>query len=84
MQAYQDLNARIQDFSKSNPRLHYLVCGWSTGPGGLLRNATLADLTPECLQSPACVEEQLTFKRVRTERFVSDGIHPTLAGAPTL
>lgn len=40
LQPYQDFNARIKDYVTHSSNLHYLVCGWHTGPGGLLRKVS--------------------------------------------
>lgn len=80
LQAYQNFNAHIRAFTKTSPKLHYLVCGWNMGPTGLLRNATLTDLNATCRESPACVEKELRYKIIRTELY-SDGIHPNMEGA---
>ena len=84
MQAYQDLNARIRAFTRTNSKLHFLVCGWSTGPAGLLRNAQSSDFSRACGRSLACISKQLRMKYIRTDLFVKDGIHPSYAGAVDL
>ena len=44
VQPYQDFNARLKDYANSTENVHYLVCGWHTGLGGLLREDFWANL----------------------------------------
>ena len=58
------------------------VCGLNLGDDGYLRKTVPSDLPAACQADPACLAAGLASLRV-SQHMVTDGTHPSHAGAVT-